>query len=454
MEALEKEEMLNLAEEAVKAALKKGATEAEAYIYEGQTTEIGIERGQITNTNRLIDSGLGVRLSVNKSIGFSYTNMLESKEAIEKTITGALNASKAIAPDQDWTSLPEPKPYAAVKEIFDPQISELHPEDLVKIASLMLEAAANTDKRVFPIEGSAGAAVISTALANSNGVSSFQKGTIIECSLATIAKDGNAVTPVCFEFNAERSYAIKPEWVGQESARRAISTLKTKRIKTKNAKLILTQFALQSLVEFTLKPAVKADNVQRNQSAFKGKIGEQVASDRITIYDDGLLLGGLRTWPFDGEGIPHQKTKIIEKGVLKNFLHDHYTAKKEGQESTGNASRVGYLSTPQIEPTNLHLMPGNQTPDQIIDEVTDGLIVFHLQGAHSSNPLSGDFSVVATPAWQIKKGEIANATRGVMLAGNIFEVLKSITGIANNERKLGYLVAPWVIVENLKVIGK
>jgi len=446
--------MLHLAEKAVSAALKKGAAEAEAFVYEGQATSVGIERGQITKSSRIIDRGLGVRVSVNKAIGFAYTNIIESQIAIEDTILKALSAARASKPDQDWNGLPEKKPYASAEKTYDRKIFELRSEDLVNIASIMLDAAVNADKRVFPIEGGAGAAYLSNAIANSNGITGFDKGTIIECSLAAIAKEGNTVTPVCFEFNAERSYNIDPEWVGKEAAHLAVSALKTKRIETKNTKLILTQFALQDLFYFTLINAVKADNVQRNQSPFKGKIGAKVASENVTIYDDGLFQGGLRTGTFDGEGAPHQKTLLVEKGVLRSFLYDNYAAKKEGKESTGNASRAGYLSTPDIDATNFHLMPGNKTSDQLMDEVDDGLIIYYLQGAHSSNPVSGEFSVVATPAWKIRKGEIVHSSRGVMLAGNIFEVLKNVSVIANNDRKMGQLISPWLLVENVKVIGK
>jgi PmbA protein len=451
---LEKDEMLRLAENAVDISLKKGAAEAEVYVYEGQATSVGIERGQITKSNRIIDRGLGVRVSVNKAIGFAYTNIIESQIAIEDTILKALSAARASKPDQDWNGLPEKKPYASVEKTYDRKIFELRSEDLVNIASIMLDAAVNADKRVFPIEGGAGAAYLSNAIANSNGITGFDKGTIIECSLAAIAKEGNTVTPVCFEFNAERSYNIDPEWVGKEAAHLAVSALKTKRIETKNTKLILTQFALQDLFYFTLINAVKADNVQRNQSPFKGKIGAKVASEAVTIYDDGLFQGGLRTGTFDGEGAPHQKTLLVEKGVLRSFLYDNYAAKKEGKESTGNASRAGYLSTPDIDATNFHLMPGNKTSDQLMDEVDDGLIIYYLQGAHSSNPVSGEFSVVATPAWKIRKGEIVHSSRGVMLAGNIFEVLKNVSAIADNNRKMGQLISPWLLVENVKVIGK
>lgn len=454
MAVLEKDQMLSLAEKAVSIALKRGAAEAEAYVYEGQTTNVGIERGQITKSNRIIDRGLGIRTVVNKAVGFAYTNIVEGQSAIEDAVFRALSAAKASKPDQDWKGLPEKKPYAATEKTCDPKILELRAEDLVNTASAMLDAAVVVNKRVFPIEGGVGAAYLSTAIANSNGVVGFDKGTIIECSLATVAKEGTKVTPVCFEFNAERNYDIDAEWVGKEAARLAVSALKTKRIETKNMKLVLTQFALQELLYFTLINAVKADNVQREQSAFKGKIDEKVASESVTIYDDGLFPGGLRTATFDGEGVPRQKTLLVEKGVLRNFLYDNYTAKKEDKESTGNATRAGYISTPSIEATNFHIMPGSATAEALIDEADDGLIIYYLQGAHSSNPVSGEFSVVATPAWKIRKGEIVHCSRGVMLAGNIFEVLKNVSAVAGNERKMGQLIAPWLLVENVRVIGK
>ena len=454
MAVLEKDQMLHLAENAVGTALKKGAAEAEAYVSEGQATNVGIERGQITKSNRIIDRGLGIRAVVNRAMGFAYTNIIEGQNAIEDAVLRALSAARASKPDQDWKGLPEKKPYTAAEKTYDREILELRAEDLVNVASSMLDAAVSLNKRVFPIEGSAVAAYLSSAIANSNGALGFDKGTIIECSLAVVAKEGNTVTPVCFEFNAERSYAVDAEWVGKEAARLAVSALKTKRIETKNTKLVLTPFALQELLYFTLINAVKADNVQRNQSPFQGRIGEKVASENVTIYDDGLFPSGLRTATFDGEGVPHQKTLLVENGILRNFLYDSYAAKKEGKESTGNAARAGYLSTPSIEATNFHVMPGGATAEELMGEVDDGLIIYYLQGAHSSNPVSGEFSVVATPAWKIRKGEIAHCSRGVMLAGNIFEVLKNVSLVADNERKMGQLIAPWLLVENVRVIGK
>jgi len=450
---LEKEKMLDLAERATTNALKKGADDAETLAYEGRGTSVGIERGQITKNSRIMDRGLGIRATVKKAMGFAYTNMIDAEEALEETVTRAIRAAKASKTDPDWKGFASKKQYKSPEKTFDARILELRSEDLVDFASRMMDSAVTISEKIFPIEGGASASYVSEAVANSNGVTAFDKGTMIECSLATLAQEGKKVTPVCFEFNAERSLNVNPDWVGKEAARLAFSALNTKRIETKNTKLVLTQFALQELLSYTLINAVRADNVQRKQSPFENKIGQQVVSENVTIQDDGLLEGGLHTSTFDAEGVPHQNTKIVEKGILTNFLYDNYTSRREGKESTGNAFRAGYLSTPSIDATNFHLLPGNLSSDQLISEVDDGLIAYFLQGAHSSNPVSGEFSVVATPAWAIRKGEIVHATSGVMLAGNMFEVLKNVSAVANNDRKMGQLVSPWVLVENVRVIG-
>ena len=264
MAVLEKNTMISLAENAMKAALNRGAQDAEVYVYEGQASNIGIELGQISKTNRVIDRGLGIRVAANKAIGFAYTNIVEDTKAVEKAVTSALSAARASKPDPDWNGLPQKKPYAVTENTFDKKILALSSEDLVNIAAIMLDAAGQVDKRVFPIEGGIGSAYISNAIANSNGITGFERGTVIECSVATIAKEGNSVTPVCFEFNAGRTYNLDPAWVGKEAAKMAVSALKTKSVETKSGKVILTQFALQELLAYTLINAIRADNVQRS----------------------------------------------------------------------------------------------------------------------------------------------------------------------------------------------
>jgi len=155
---LEKNIMISLAENAIKAALNKGAQDAEAYVYEGQASNIGIELGQISKINRIIDRGLGIRVATNKAIGFAYTNIIEDPKALERVVVSALSSARAGKPDQDWNGLPGKKPYAATEKTFDQKIVNLSSEDLVQLAVTMLDAAGQVDKRVFPIEGAVGGA--------------------------------------------------------------------------------------------------------------------------------------------------------------------------------------------------------------------------------------------------------------------------------------------------------
>jgi len=453
---LDAEEIVQLGKKAVNTALRRGADEAEAFLTETLNTSVAIERGQITKSIRKKGQGLGIRAVYKKAVGFSYTNILTDNSA-EKTAMEAFRSARASIADRDWPGFPTPRKFGVTKNTYDEKLVAISSDELVNMASGMLDEATNYDKRVLAAFGSVESILSSRVVVNSHGVEAFDKGTSIECSLGTVARDANEVTPICTEFNAERIFKMNPGWVGREAAKQAVSALKARKVDSGAFPVIFGQIALFELLYFTFINSVKADRVQREQSALKGKIGEKVASDLITIHDDGLMMNGLQTWKFDSEGVPCQKTAILKNGVLRHYLYDCYTAKKDGVESTGNASRRGpapYLSTPMIEATNFTIDSGDKSPDDLIGEVDNGVIVFSLQGAHSSNPSTGEFSVVATPAWKIENGEIAYAIKGAMLAGTIFDVLKTVSGLGNNVRKIEQIVTPWIRVDNIKVVGK
>jgi len=449
-------ELTSLGEKAVKAAINRGAEEAEAFLSVSSGTSIDIERGQIVRSAKRMDQGLGVRAVYRKAVGFSYTNTLTERN-IEDAAARAFKAARASKPDKNWLKFPSPRKFGEARGTYDKRIADLSSDEMVDVAAVMLDAVEEYDSRVSAVDGGVGASIFGTVVVNSQGVEACDMGTAVACSVETIARDGADVTPACYEVNAERVYHINPEAVGTEAARQAVTSLKAKKIGSGKFPVIFAQPALRSLLSYTLINAVKADYVQRERSALKGKIGEKVASDLVTVYDDGLLEGGLLTTKFDDEGVPCQKTLVIDKGVLKNFLYDSYTANKAGVESTGNASRSGlasYTSTPALAASNFRFMGGDKTAEELIGEVDEGLLVYGVQGAHSSNPESGEFSVVATPVWKIKDGEVAGAVRGVMLAGVMFDVLRNVSALGSNVRKLGQLVAPWVRVENVRAVGR
>jgi len=455
VEELNPEKLLEMGKKAVEKAVKYGANEAEAFLSEGFESSVEIERGQIVGAMSRKEHGLGLRAVYNNAIGFAYTTILDEK-SITETIERAVKFAKANKPDENWPGFPSSKEFPSVENIYDKRITEMSPQELISNASLMLETATAYDRRVLPIGGTVQASYICQAIVNSSGVEAWDMGTGIGCYLVTIAREGSEVTPVCFEYNAERIFKVDPEWVGKEAAKIAVSLLKARKIESGKYTLILNEVALASLLYYTLISAIKADAVQREQSALKGKIGQKVASETLTIQDDGRLEGGLNSSKFDGEGVPTQRTLLIEKGVLKNFLYDSYTAKKDGVESTGNSYRGGltaYRTTPTLEATNFVISTGNSSKEQLIEEVEDGLLVFGVQGAHSSNPATGEFSVVATPAWKVEKGEIAYPVKGAMLAGSIYEALENVSVLGREPRKIERLVSPWIRIENIRVVG-
>ncbi len=449
-------ELIDFGKRAVEVALGRGAQEAEAFLSMSSGTSIEIERGQIVRSSKSIDQGLGVRAVYRKAVGFSYANTLTIKN-VEEAAGRAFRAARSSRADNDWLKFPSPKSFGETRGTYDKRIVGISSDDLVEMAADLLGAVEAYDKRVLGVAGGVATSLFHSVVVNSRGVEAYDLGTAIGCSMETIARDGADVTPACYELNAERVYDIDPEGVGTEAARQAVSALKARKMGSGTFPVIFTQAAFSSLLYYTVINAVKADYVQRERSALKDKIGEKVASDLVTVYDDGLLEGGLSTGKFDGEGVPCQKTLVIEKGVLKNFLYDNYTANKAGVESTGNASRSGvasYASTPVLEASNFTFAKGNRTAEELVGEVDEGLIVYGVQGAHSSNPESGEFSVVATPVWKIENGEVVYAVRDVMLTGVVFDVLRNVSALGSNVRKMGQLVAPWIRVENVRAVGR
>ena len=448
-------ELVDFGKKAVNTAMRGGADEAEAFLSKGSSISIDIERGQIVRSAKSADQGLGVRAVYNKAVGFSYCNTLTEKE-IEQAALRALKAARASKPDKDWVSLAGVEKFGEAKGTYDKKVVEVSSDSLVEMASDLLDAVVCYDKRVLAVDGGVGASVFHSAVVNSHGVEAYDSGTAFGCSMETIARDGADVTPACFDLQAERFLDVDYVAIGTEAARQAVCALGAKKIDSGVFAVVFTQQAFRSLLYYTVINAVKADFVQRERSAFKDKLGEKVASELVSVHDDGLLEGGLLTRKFDGEGVPSQRTCVIQKGVLQNFLYDNHTAKKANTKSTGNAVRSGsasYASTPVLEASNFVFSKGNKSEDELVSEVKNGLVVYGVQGAHSSNPESGEFSVVATPAWKIENGAVVYSVRDVMLTGSFFDVLNNVSGLGNNIRKIGQLVAPWVRVENVRAVG-
>jgi PmbA protein len=201
--------------------------------------------------------------------------------------------------------------------------------------------------------------------------------------------------------------------------------------------------------------AASGDAIWRGASFLAGRLGEQIAASTITLIDDNLMLlptgmGGFGTSPFDGEGLPSRRTVVVEKGVLRSYLLNTYTARKLGMKSTHNASR-GLAGAPGIGCGNLYLEPGALTPEQIIAELPTGLYVTSLMG-FGVNIVTGDYSRGATGLW-IENGALTHAVEEVTIAGNLAEMLKNVTAIGSDLVFRGAIASPTLRIDGMTIAG-
>ncbi len=437
---------------AVKYALSRGASEAEAYVIRGKDNYVEIENNNIKQAYTSYDVGVGVRVAIGKRVGFSYTNRLD-KTSIEEMVEKALKSAKATKEDPYWKGLPEPsEKYPRPEGVYSIELERTRIDSLVEKASILLNTLLE-DKRITVVGATLGVSSWTAAVANSNGIYQVDYGTVAITWAEVVARENGDVTPGIYEVEVSRTTFPDVESLAVKLREKAVKNLKPVKTDYTRLPVIFTEYAVESIFRYTLNQAIRGDNVVRGRSPFKDKVGEKVAVEDLTIIDDGTLKNGLYTSIFDAEGVARRKTTIIENGVLKGFIYDNYWAKRAGTESTGNAARQGYASTPTVSPSNLVVIPGSYREEEIIADTHRGLLVDSLQGAHSSNPETGEFSVVATPAWLIENKEL-KPVRGVMLAGNMYELLKKIDGLTRTSRQIGITKTPWIRFSEVRVIVK
>ncbi len=250
---------------------------------------------------------------------------------------------------------------------------------------------------------------------------------------------------------ARKLAQIDPEAIGREAAFKAVRLLGARRLGTRKAAVILEPFVVSGFLSVLCK-ALTAEAVQKRRSLLAGKIGTRVAAPGVTVVDDGTLAGGLMSSAFDGEGVPSQRTVLIQDGQLLGFLQNSYTGAKDHLPSTGNASRGSYKSPPELGSTNFYLAAGAAKTEEIIKKTESGLYLTDVMGMHTVNPISGDFSVGAAGIW-IEHGEFTTPVRGMVIAGNILDLMAGIDAVGNDLRFFVSRGAPTVRVARLTISG-
>jgi PmbA protein len=423
-------------------ARQDGAVEAEVYGMAGRSVDIDLRRDAVELASESFHRGLGLRAVVAGAVGFSCTSDMSLLKSVAKN---AVLSAKARGPNQSWRSLPRPEKVLHPEGIFDPQLAEIGPEECIELAEGMLSGC----RRVTgaePVSGGVACACGSSFVINSLGVELQETGTLMHASIETIARGSNVATGS--EFCISRSLLPSLEEVGKAGAELACASLGGVKAGSGISDVLLRPLAIADLLDNTLIPALSADSVQKGRSTLAGRLGELIAEEKLVMADDGILPGGIDTSAFDGEGVASQRTTLIDQGILKGFLYDSYTAGKDNALSTGNAVRSGYTDVPRVGIRNLIV---SSTDAQNLLEETKGYLVSGLIGAHTANAISGDFSVEARNAFLVSPGEVAKPVRSLMLAGNIFEILKDMQ-VGKDVRAVGSIVTPTVKVK-MMVVG-
>ncbi|MEM2118824.1 MAG: TldD/PmbA family protein [Candidatus Bathyarchaeia archaeon] len=446
--------LLEYAEMAVKFCEKLGVDEAEAFAQNAQTKEIVLERAEIQNERAKTHCGIGIRVIEGKRLGFAFASAL-SKESIEQACRDACKLAKASLPNPDWVSLPSRARLPRTPEgVFDEETAEMSVNDVLKLTLKAYDAAKKVDQRVSIDDGRFSVLRGEVAVSNTRGVEAAEKSTLVEGYLVCVAKSGTEVSSMTFEYDIATALKdFSAEKIGRLAAEKAVASLKPKAVPSFTGQVILDCDPAATVLLQPVINSVNADNVQRGRSLWGGKVGQKVASEKLTLVDDGLLPKGIGSSSFDVEGVPRQKTRLVTAGKLEGFLHNSFTANKEKKKSTGNASRGGYNMLPTVFVSNLIVKAGKKKIEDIIRKVDKGIYVRRFSG--NVRPDSGEFSGIAKQASYIEKGEVKHPLKETMISGNAFTALNSIIEVGAEARPtMLQAYVPPILVDNINIVSK
>jgi PmbA protein len=426
--------ILELLRYAIKQAEALGASDAEAYAAARNEEEVFIENNDVKQAKSQRTNAIGIRVLLEGSLGFYSINDL-TKSRIKDAAAIAIKIARA-SPKDRHNVLPGKSKSKPLRGIYDKNAESFQASDAAKIAAEMLEAAKSYDNRISVDSGNFSAEMAIHAVANSNGIELKERASVFSWSIMGMAIANGDISS--FDYQLGGSHFVKDIDVcntATEFAETVVKSLGTRKIEQSfKGEMLLTPTAANELIEEVIAYAINSDAVQKKSSYFAGKIGKQVASDLLTVEDDATNVEGLSASSFDREGVPHRRNIVIEKGVLKKFLYNTYTARRDSVRSTGNASG-STSSPPSVSTTNFLVRPSGSSFDTLVSEIKHGMIISRFSG--NVNPVNGDFSGVVKGGRLVRNGAIQYAVKEVMVAGNVFEALGRLNGISK-ERKVIY----------------
>ncbi len=421
----------------------------EIMLSSGKAFSVRISKQEVEAFNYSDSKGIGVRISKNGKVGYAYTEEFSDAAfavIIDEALANAVN-----------TESEEPvvfSNYPANRfdiETYSDSFANISIEAKIAMAKKMEAAAMEADKRVFIVPHASysdGESFIK--IANSKGLKKEHRSNYCSASVMVLAQeDGDKKSGM--DFKITRNFQeIDVEQLAKNAVGKAVELLNAGAVESGQYPVVMNNEMAANMLS-TFSGIFSAKNVQDGKSALKGKIGSMIASPLVTIVDDGLHPEGLATSPFDSEGVPCQRTVLVDKGVLTGFLHNSTTAFKDNAKSTGNGSR-GYKSPLSVSTSNFLLEPTDTNVNQLFQDQKKVVEIVSLQGLHSgANPVSGDFSLGAEGFLYengVKSKSIANFT----VSGNFFDLLKNITKIADDfQFNYNYSGSSSILIENLSI---
>lgn len=441
------EDLLRVCDGAVEAALKAGADEAEAYAVRGKSVDVELQKNDIQIAKSMRTDGLGIRVFRNRSLGFAFVNSFD-EVGVAESVERAIGIARA-APSDEHNGLPEPMPIEYLTGIYDEGAPSYGVELAVEQAIAMLRAARDYDPRVTVDAGGLVVQYGTRAISNSRGVRVAEDGSVAYCLIMGMAKDGDVVSSFDYQFDGTRSLSgIDPVAVATRFAENVVDSLGAVKGESFKGAVVLSPKSATEVISYPVGFAIRASSVQKETSKLAGNIGKPIASELVSIVDDSTLEGGFASQSFDREGLAPSTLPLIEAGVLRSYLYDTYTARKEGRASTGHASG-GAGAVPSISTTNVVWDPGESSLEEIIAGIDRGVLVTRFSG--NVDPVSGDFSGSVKGGRMIRGGKLAEPLCGTMIAGNTFDLLPSITAVSRERERLFSELLPYVRMDGVSV---
>lgn len=455
-----------LAERLVERALKAGARDAEAFVADIASVEIEIRDGALDNVEYKNLAGYGIRVLIDGKMGFASSNNLDIKKADD--IIGRLITYTSYHSPDEHNVFPAPVSNAEIDhslDRFDDAVPKTPVEKKIEVALAIESLTRKADKRIVHIPYLRyGDEAVEYAIVSSCGVSGEARRTEVYGAVMAAAMQSNddgtpdpatIQTGVGLEVTADFD-RLNPEEVARKASTYALRMLGAVDGSTGEMAGVFPPETGYSFVKLVA-DMVAADLVQKKKSIYAGKMDEMVASDLVTIVDDGRMKDGPGSIAIDAEGIPSTTTPIIDRGRLVGLLHDSYTAHRGDTAPTGNARRSSFDSKPYIAPTNFYLAPGDITRETLMGSVAEGLYVTEVSGLHASvDRVTGHFSIPGKGII-IKNGELTRPVTNITISGNIFDFFKGIDGVANDltwEKREDTIGTPTFKVASIKISGK